>query len=150
MANILLWALFIAPWFILIPLDSKRVKHFLSVAFLTLLLTSIYWQMAEVYGWWKIQHNLFFLTNILSFNYGLSPVATILIFYFIYPKTWLFFGVNLVMDAFQAFIVSPFVFERVGLYKMNNMTHFGLFLVLFSMVPIIYIYQRWYDKEQPK
>jgi hypothetical protein len=147
MANILLWVLFIAPWFVLLLLDRRRVKRFISVAFFTLLMTSIYWQVAEVYEWWKIEQNLFFLTNISAFNYGFLPIATILVFYFTYPNTWLFFGVNMAMDAFQALVVSPFFFEKIGLYKMINMTNFGLFLLLYSMVPILYLYQRWYDKD---
>ncbi len=148
MANILLWILLIAPWFLLIPLDIKRVKHFLSVAFFTIMLTSIYWQMAEIYDWWKVGKNVFFLSNILSINYGFSPVITIIVFYFTYPKAWLFFLCNIAMDAFQALIVSPYLFERLGYYTMGTMSNFGLFLLLSSLVPIIYLYQVWYDKER--
>jgi len=147
MGQLLLWLLLIAPWFLLIPLDSKRVRHFLSVAFFTIFLTTIYWQMAEVWNWWTVTTNVFFLKNISAFNYGLLPVVTILVFYFTYQNTWLFFGTNLIMDAFQAFIISPFVFQRFKLYKMNSMNDFGLFLLLLSFVPIIYLYQRWYDAE---
>jgi hypothetical protein len=73
-------------------------------------------------------------------------LVTILVFYFTYEKAWLFFGTNLLMDAFQAFIVSPYLFEKVGLYKMGTMNNFGLFLLLTSLVPIIYFYQKLYDK----
>jgi len=147
MAQLLLWFLLIAPWLLLIPLDSKRVKHYLSVVFFTIFLTTIYWQMAEVWNWWTVTNNVFFLKNISSFTYGFLPVTTILVFYFTYQNAWLFFGTNIIMDAFQAFIVSPFVFERFGLYKMNSMSNFGLFLVLISHVPIIFLYQKWYEKE---
>jgi hypothetical protein len=147
MSQILLWILFIVPWFLLLLLDRKHVKHFLSVAFFTLFLTSIYWQLAELKDWWKVKENLFFLTNISGFNYGLLPVTTIIVFYFTYPKIWLFGGVNIIIDAIQAFIISPYIFERVGFYEMRTMSNFGLFLLLLSMVPVIYIYQRWYDKK---
>jgi hypothetical protein len=146
LGQILLWSTFIPPWLLLIPLDKKRMKRFLSVTFFTLLLTSINWQLAERFNWWTITDNLFFLTNIAAFNYGFSPVTTLYLFYFTYHKPWLFFGANLFLDAFQTFIISPFVFEKVGLYKMNTMSNFGLFLLLISMVPIIYFYQRLYDK----
>ncbi|HBP64162.1 MAG TPA: hypothetical protein DD730_07800 [Desulfosporosinus sp.] len=146
MAQLLSWILLIAPWFLLIPLDSKRVRHFLSVAFFTVFLSTIHWQMAEVWGWWTVLNNVFFLTNISSFTYGFLPVVTILVFYFTYPNVWLFFGANIIIDAFQVFIISPFFFERFGLYKMNSMSNFWFFLLILSLVPIIYIYQRWYDK----
>jgi hypothetical protein len=147
MAQILLWILFSTPWLLLIFLDKKRMKRFLSVTFFTVFLTSIYWQIAKVYNWWTIKENLFFLTDISAFNYGLLPVTTIVVFYFTYPNLLLFLGANVVMDAFQAFIISPFIFEKVGLYEMNTMSHFGLFLLILSLVPIIYVYQRCYDKE---
>jgi hypothetical protein len=147
LAQILLWLLFIPPWLLLIPLDKKKVKHYLSVTFFTLLLTSIYWQMAEVFHWWTIKENVFFLSNISAFNYGLSPVITLYLFYFTYHKPWLFIGANIFFDAVQGLIISPFVFEKVGFYKMDALSNFGLFLLLFSMVPIIYIYQRLYDRK---
>lgn len=147
MAQLILWVSFIGPWFILLALDSKRVKHFLSVSFFTIFISSIWWQIAEIWRWWEIKENLFFLRNISAFNYGLLPVATILVFYFTYTKVWLFFLTNIVMEAVQAFIISPFIFERFGLYNMINMSNFGLFLLQFSYVPIIYLYQKWYDKD---
>jgi len=147
MTQLLLWFLLIAPWLLLIPLDSKRVKHFLSVVFFTIFLTTIYWQMAEVWNWWTVTNNVFFLKNISSFAYGFLPVTTILVFYFTYQNVWLFFGTNIIMDAFQAFIVSPFIFQRFGLYKMHSMSNSGLFLLLISLVPIIFLYQKWYETD---
>ena len=146
MGQLLLWISFFAPWILLVFLNRQRVKRFLSVAFFTLVLTSINWQIAEILGWWTITDNLFFLTNISAFNYGFLPVVTILVFYFTYEKAWLFFGANLLMDAFQAFVVSPYLFEKVGLYKMGTMSNLGLFLLLTSLVPMIYFYQKLYDR----
>jgi hypothetical protein len=147
MTQLLLWFLLIVPWFLLIPLDKKRVKHYLSVVFFTIFLSTIQWQMADVWNWWTIINNVFFLKNILSFTYGFLPVTTMLVFYFTYHNVWLFFGTNIIIDAFQAFIVSPFVFEKFGLYKLNNMSNLGLFLMLLSLVPIIFLYQKWYETE---
>jgi hypothetical protein len=146
MAQLLSWILLIAPWLLLIPLDSKRLRRFLSVAFLTALIETIHQQMIQVWDWATITSNVFFLTNVASFTYGLLPVVTIFVFYFTYKKVWLFFGTNLVIDAIQAFIIGPLIFEKFGLAKLNSMSHFGLFLFIYSSVPIIYIYQRWYDK----
>jgi hypothetical protein len=146
MTQFVLWATFIGPWFLLIPLDVKRVKQFLSVAFFTLVLTSIYWQTGEVYNWWTIKNNIFFLSSISAFNYGFLPVVTIYIFYFTYSKPLLFFMVNIILDAIQAFVISPFIFEKLQFYKMDTMNNLGLFIIILSLLPIIYFYQRWYDK----
>lgn len=145
MGQVLSWIVIMLPWFFLIPLNSMTVRNFLSVAFFTVLLNSIYFQMAEVWNWWTVTNNLFFLTNISSFTYGLLPVTTILVFYFFYPNVWLFFSANLILDAIQAFIISPFIFEEFGLYELNEMSNLGLYLAIISHLPIIYLYQRWYD-----
>ncbi|RSL34858.1 hypothetical protein D7Z54_03200 [Salibacterium salarium] len=143
---ILSWASLIGPWFLLIFLDSTKIRRFLSVAFFVLMLNTIHFQMAEVYNWWTVTNNVFFLTNISSFTYGYLPVTTILIFYFTFPNPWLFFGLNIILDAFQAFVISPLVFEKFALYELDNMTNFELFLLIISLIPIIYIYQKWYEK----
>jgi len=147
MGQLLSWLLLIVPWFLLIPLDSKRIRHFSSVVFFTIFLDTINWQVASVYHWWTITNNVFFLKDISSFAYGFLPVTTMLVFYFTYQNVWLFFGTNIIIDAFQAFIISPFVFEKFGIYKMINMSNFGLFLLLLSLVPIIYLYQKWYERK---
>ena len=145
MGQVLSWIVIIVPWFFLVPLNSIRIRNFLSVAFFTVLLNTFYFQMAEVWNWWTVTNNLFFLTNISSFTYGLLPVTTILVFYFFYPNVWLFFGANLILDAIQAFIISPFIFEEFRLYELNNMSNLGLYFAIISHLPIIYLYQRWYD-----
>ncbi|MDQ0252706.1 hypothetical protein J2S74_000078 [Evansella vedderi] len=147
MEQILPWVLIVAPWFLLLPLDSIRVRRFMSVAFLIVVITTITHQLAEIYNWWTVTSDFPFLTNVSTFAYGLLPVVTILMFYFTYPNIWLFFGVNIVFDAFQAFVISPFVFERFGLYRMEEMSNFGLFILIIILVPVIYFYQRWYDKK---
>ena len=146
MTQVALWFLLIGPWFGLLFLDSKRIRHFISVAFFTIILTSIFWQVAQVFDWWRIDENLPFLTNTSAFNYGLLPVITVFVFYFTFPNTLLFFGVNIVIDAIQAFIISPYIFERLKFYHMAAMSNLGLFVLLLSFVPFIYIYQIWYDK----
>ena len=148
MGQLLSWLLLIAPWFLLIPLDKKRIRHFSSAVFFTIFIDTIYWQMADVWHWWAITDNVFFLKDISSFAYGFLPVVTFYVFYYTYQNIWLFFGANIVIDAFQAFIVSPFVFEKYGLYKMDTMNNLGLFLLLISIVPIIYLYQKWYEYDR--
>lgn len=146
MTQFILWLTFIGPWFVLFVLNKERMKRYLSVAFLTILLTSIFWQTASVYSWWRIIENLQFLTHISAFNYGLLPVMTLLVFYYTFRKPLLFFGVNIIMDAIQAFVISPYVFEKYKLYELVNMSNFGLFLLIIGFTPFIYIYQILYER----
>lgn len=72
MGQIVSWLLFLVPWLLLIPLDSKRVKRFMPVCLFMVALYTILFQMAEVWNWWDVHeaNNVFFLTNISSFVYG--------------------------------------------------------------------------------
>ncbi|MFD1349744.1 hypothetical protein ACFQ43_11895 [Oceanobacillus caeni] len=110
-------------------------------------LYTVIFQIAEVWNWWDVheENNIFFLTNISSFVYGFLIVITIYMFYFTYPNFWLFLIANWIIDFIQALIISPFIFQKVGLYTMNNMSNFGLFIMIAITVPIIYLYQRWQD-----
>lgn len=147
MGQIISWILFIAPWFLLLPLDSQRVKRFMPVGLFVAVLYTVIFQIAEVWNWWDVheENNIFFLTNISSFVYGFLIVITIYMFYFTYPNFWLFLIANWIIDFIQALIISPFIFQKVGLYTMNNMSNFGLFVMIAITVPVVYLYQRWQD-----
>lgn len=136
-----------SPWFLLLPLDSQRVKRFMPVGLFVAVLYTVIFQIAEVWNWWDVheENNIFFLTNISSFVYGFLIVITIYMFYFTYPNFWLFLIANWIIDFIQALIISPFIFQKVGLYTMNNMSNFGLFVMIAITVPVVYLYQRWQD-----
>lgn len=136
-----------SPWFLLLPLDSQRVKRFMPAGLFVAVLYTVIFQIAEVWNWWDVheENNIFFLTNISSFVYGFLIVITIYMFYFTYPNFWLFLIANWIIDFIQALIISPFIFQKVGLYTMNNMSNFGLFVMIAITVPVVYLYQRWQD-----
>lgn len=147
MGQIVSWFIFLAPWLLLLPLDSQRVKRFMPVSLFMAVLYTILFQMAEVWNWWDVHetNNIFFLTSISSFVYGFLIVVTLYMFYFTYPNLWLFLISNWIIDLIQALIISPFIFQRVGLYSMKSMSNFGLFVMIAVTVPIVYLYQRWQE-----
>ena len=146
MTQAALWILFLGPWLILPLFDTRRVRRFLSAALFTTVLTTIAWQAAPVFNWWVTDENLPFLSNISAFNFGMLPVLSLLVFYFTYPNAWLFFGTNIVIEAIQAFIISPYVFMKLRFYHMAQMSNTGLFIMLLCFPPIIYVYQLWYER----
>lgn len=138
MGQVVSWIVLVAPWLLLLPLDSKRVKQFMPVALFMVALYTILFQMAERWNWWNLNANVFFLTNISSFVYGFLIVFT-------YPNVWLFLIANWMIDAIQAFVISPYIFQKLGLYSMKNMSNFGLFVMIAVTVPIVYAYQKWQE-----
>lgn len=147
MTQLLAWLFLIGPWLLLmlLPLDPKRVRRFLSVTFFTVFVTIFYWQMGIVFNWWTVTTNIVILNNIPSYGLGLNPVVTLLIFYFTYSNVWLWFGVNIIADAGLAFILWPFI-GRFGFANLKVMSNLELFILVLTILPWIFLYQRWYDK----
>lgn len=117
----------------------------MAVSLFMVALYTILFQMAEVWNWWKVNNNVFFLTNVSAFVYGFLLVATIYAFYLSYPNFLLFLILNVIIDFLQAFVISPFIFQKLGLYTMEEMTNFGLFIMITITVPIIYFFQKWQE-----
>jgi hypothetical protein len=145
MAQVISWMFFLLPWVLLLPLNSSRVKRFAPAGLFSALFITIIFQVAEKWNWWTVTNNLFFLTNISSFVYGFLIVATIFVFYFTYPSFLLYMMVNFIIDAMQAFIISPFIFIKSGLYDFHKINAFGLFLLMILVATLNYFYQRWQD-----
>ncbi|MBM7703900.1 hypothetical protein [Metabacillus iocasae] len=70
MAHFVMWFLLIGPWFLLFFFDTERMKRFVPVGIFAALLLTIVFQIAQRYEWWIIHDNLFFLTNMTPFIYG--------------------------------------------------------------------------------
>lgn len=134
------------PWLLVGLLEKRKLRQFLSVAFFSSVLNIIALQLGEYMDWWVVYRSFPVLGTLPTFVFGFSPVVSLFVFYFTYPNMWLFLGVNLVLDATQAYIVGPLVFEKAGLYTMTGTGDTGLYLTLLSMVPLVYLYQLWYDK----
>ncbi|SFL56727.1 hypothetical protein [Salibacterium qingdaonense] len=142
--QLLLWATFILPWFALIPLNNTRIKKvFPSALFGTLILTFVF-QVADRFEWWQIEENIFLLTNITSFVYGLFFAGTIIILYFTHHHFWLYMTTNLIIDAFLSFMVSTW-YEHLGIYELININSFGVYALTTVIALLIYSFQKWQE-----
>jgi hypothetical protein len=146
LGTVLSWLLLL-PWFLVLFLDKEKVRQFISGAFLSSILNIIALHIGPYYNWWVLHPALPVLGELPTFSIGFSPVVALFVFSFTFPNVWLFFFVNLFLDAFQAYVVGPFVFEKYKIYTMTGMSNTGLFVVISSMIPIVYLYQLWYDRE---
>lgn len=145
MSTWLSWLLFLPPWLLLALLEPKRKRRFMSGALLAVLLSTVIFQMAVHMDWWRVTGNVFYFTQISAFVYGFLPVAALVVLYWTYPNPWLYFGVNLVIDAMQAYVISPYIFEKAGLYEMRAMSHTGLYVLQITVSIILYAYQMWIE-----
>ncbi|MDF2937218.1 MAG: hypothetical protein K0Q90_2591 [Paenibacillaceae bacterium] len=138
--------LLLIPWLAVGFLNKHKLRQFISVAFFSSLINIVAYLFGDYMEWWTTYQSFPMLGNIPTFVLGFSPVVSLFVFYFAYPNLWLFLGTNLALDALQAYIVGPAVFEKLGFYDMTGAGNTGLYLVLTSLIPVVYIYQLWYDK----
>lgn len=146
MSTWLAWLLFLPPWLLLLFLEPERKRRFVPPALLACLCSTIAFQMAVHLGWWSVTTNIFYFTQISAFVYGFLPVGALISFYWTYPNPWLFFGFNLLIDALQAYVISPYIFEKADFYQMTGMSHTGLFILQTSISVILYTFQVWLER----
>lgn len=146
MSTWLAWLLFLPPWLLLVFLEPERKRRFIPVALLTCLCATISFQMAVHLGWWSVTTNIFYFTQISAFAYGFLPVGALISFYWTYPNPWLFFGFNLLIDALQAYVISPYIFEKAEFYQMTGMNHTGLFILQTCISVTLYAFQMWLER----
>ncbi|MBM7703030.1 hypothetical protein [Metabacillus iocasae] len=144
MNQLILWALFLAPWLLIIPLNTERVKRFVPVGLFSTVLITIVYQLGERYEWWVLKENLFFLTNMTPSVYGLFIVMTIIVFYFTYPSFWLYLIANIILDVLQVVILGKLL-DQVNLYELKSMPAYGIFLIALLISLINYLFQKWQD-----
>lgn len=146
MSTWLAWLLFLPPWLLLLFLEPERKRRFIPVAFLSCLISTIFFQMAVGLNWWSVTSNIFYFTHISAFVYGFLPVGALISFYWTYPNPWIYFGFNLIIDALQAYVISVYIFEKAGFYQMTGMSHTGLFVLQTILSIMLYVFQMWLER----
>ncbi len=147
MTKMLLWVGMIAPWFSLFFMKRQDIKRFMPATLLAMLVMPLISEAAFYYNWWTIDQYLFPWGSItmLSILFGPFFIGTLWIFRLTYHKWWLFFLVNLVVDAGFTFVLNPWFLDG-WLYSFQQLNYWGAFLIMFGTAIPIYFYQRWQDE----
>ncbi len=142
--QILLWTLLLGPWLLLFFLKKNKLKRFFPAGVFGSLVLTFVFQLADRFKWWEIKENIILLTNTTTFVYGLFLVGTVIIMYFTYGKFLLYMLTNLVMDSLLAFGISKW-YEYLGIYKLINITSFGVLLLSLFVAVLNYGFQKWLE-----
>ncbi|GGJ77858.1 hypothetical protein [Virgibacillus salexigens] len=146
--KIILFAALVLPWFTLPLTSSQKRKKYMPVTIFTSLLMTIIFQIAYTYKWWIIHEQIVpwgYMIDV-SFAYGIFAVGTFWIFRFTSHKFLLYIVVNLMLDAFMAYITLPLL-GILGVATYKNISPWQYFLVMFGLSFIIYIYHKWQQKK---
>ncbi|WLD91682.1 hypothetical protein [Alkalihalobacillus sp. AL-G] len=139
-------AILITSW-MTVPLLGKKTfwRFFPAASFITLLL-SLESEVSRGRNWWKIKgYKTKGRTLSIPFVYGPFMVGSIWILKWTYGHFFRYLFVNVVMDSFFSFVVSPIV-ERIGFYRLKKFTRPTIFwnFIIFSL--IMYSYQLKMEK----
>ncbi|MBP1914483.1 hypothetical protein [Lederbergia galactosidilytica] len=147
MVHIIMLATLILPWFTLFFSNPEERKRYMPVTIFTSLLMTIIFQIAYTYEWWILHKQIVpwgYMIDV-SFAYGIFAVGTFWIFKFTSQKFPLYAALNLITDAFMAFIVLPLL-NVLGIATYKNILPWQYFLVIFVLSFIIYIYHKWQQR----
>lgn len=147
-AKSLMWVILVVPWLSLFVLRTASIRRFIPVSILAALIVTIVFEMAHAYHWWTIFGKATivpwgYITN-TSFTYGLFLVGTLWIFKLTYFNFWFYMVTNLAIDAVFIFVIDP-IFVRMGFYRLDNITHFQIFLIMTGISLLLYLYQKWQE-----
>ncbi|NQD65018.1 hypothetical protein HP456_03700 [Bacillus haikouensis] len=87
--QMILWSIFIVPWFTLFLMKKEDVKRYMPVGLFAIFTSALILEAGVSLEWWKYNETAFPLQNI-SYLYGAIPVATMWIIKFTYGRFWLF------------------------------------------------------------
>lgn len=138
--SILLWSTLILPWLTLLFMKKEEVKRFLPVAWFTIVMNVILYEIGISLYFWGATDTVYPFTEIPPFFFGAYPVMTIWLFKLSYGKFRLYMTLNVVADAVFAFLFIPWLTSR-GISYNSYPNYVAIFLVAISQAIVIYIYQ---------
>lgn len=144
MLTLLLWVTLLASWLSLLFMKRDSVKRYFPVAVFTSLLVTVVFEIAYALDWWEMLAWITswgFITNV-PFVYGVFFVGTLWIFHFTYGRFWTYLLTNLLFDAFQIFVVSPYVLEN-RVYALHGIGRPAVFFIMAALSLVIYGYHKW-------
>ncbi|MEW9674246.1 hypothetical protein [Ammoniphilus sp. 3BR4] len=147
MAKLILWLMLIIPWLSLFFINKHSLKRFMPVGILAALLITLILEIGYVYNWWTILEGILPWEHFITYplTYGPFLVGTIWIFHFTFDKSfWVYILTNAVIDALYAFAILN-VLVYFGVYRLDRIGNFGIFMLIFPFAFVIYAYQKWQE-----
>jgi len=145
--QIILWSMLVPPWLTLLLMNKEDVKRWMPVALFTIVANTLIVDSGVGLKVWEIHQNTYPLSQMISLNYGVLPVATMWIFKFTYSRFWLYAAVEVALGLVFIFLVQPWLHRR-GIWVWINqdaISGFGAFMTTVGHFVSIYVYQMWQE-----
>lgn len=143
--QVLLWSLFIIPWFTLVFMSREEIKRWIPVALLSIVTSMLTVEIGDTFQWWTVKENVYPLQTTIPYLLGLNPVITMWLLKYTYGHFGRYMAIDIVLNyAFIAIFLNYFLASR-GIYQNINMSF--LVNVVYASVhgAILYAYQKWQE-----
>lgn len=142
--QIILWSLMIVPWITIFFLKREEIKHYMPVALLATITSIVAMESGIGLNLWHIREDIYPLSQIMPYSFGLVPVVTIWLFKYTFEKFWLFVAVDSVFNIFFAFVFTPWLEVR-GIKDLTT-SNLTVFLITVVLGILLYGYQMWQEE----
>lgn len=144
--QLLMWAMFVVPWFSLFFMKKEDIKRFMPVSILSSLSVIVINEFGTSYGWWEFKVMAFPLQHFPPYYLGLFLIMTLWIFRFTYNKFWLFLATEIVTNLGFSFLFVCYFLPLMGILSIISMTGIIVFCLSTGLAMALYAYQHWQDK----
>lgn len=142
--QVILWSMFILPWFSLFFTKMDDIKRYMPVALFATITSILIAEIGDTLKWWTFMETAYPLHN-MSYIYGLNPVSLIWIMKFTYRRFWLFIIADAILNVGFAYLLLGYFLHSRGIFSYITLTPFHVFLITTIHGIISYGYHLWQE-----
>ncbi len=142
--QVILWSMFILPWFSLFFMKRVDIKRYMPVALFATTTSILIAEIGDTLKWWSFMETAYPLHN-MSYIYGLNPVSLLWIMKFTYRKFGVFIIADAILNLGFAYLLLGYFLHSRGIFSYLTLTPFHVLLITTVHGIISYGYQLWQE-----
>jgi hypothetical protein len=140
--QLILWCVFILPWFTLFFMKKEDVKRYMPVGLFAVFTSAIILETGVTMKWWAYNETAYPLQNI-SYLYGAIPVSTMWIIKLTYGRFWLFVGCDFFLNLFYTYVFESYFLGSRDIIQFIKISPMQDVVATSALGIIIYLFHMW-------
>jgi len=140
--QLILWSVFVLPWFTLFLMKKQDIKRYMPVGLFAVFTSAIILETGETLKWWIYHETAYPLRNI-SYLYGAIPVSTMWLLKFLHGRFWLFVVCDLLLNLFYTLVFENYFLGGRKIIQFVKMTPMVDVLATSALGIVIYGFHVW-------
>jgi hypothetical protein len=135
----------VLPWLTLTFMKKEDIKRFMPAALFSALTSVFVVELGEALGWFIYGTAAYPLRTGSYIIFGLNPVTTIWLFYFIYGRFWTYLVIDTVLNLGFIYLLHVYFLGSRGLFQEVGITPLLNAFITTTVGIIVYGYQMWQE-----